>query len=146
MWYPSIENPASGTFVYEQIKALMNIGVNIRVVHPIPFTPYPINRISIKYRKYTEMQKEEIAAGVHIYRPRYLTLPKHLVYDKVGKWMYEGVSDTIENVYENWPYDIIHAHATYPCGFCANMIRDKISKNVKTLHTIHRFSIIDVPS
>lgn len=146
MWYPSEESPTSGTFVNEQSQAIKTLGVDIRVVQPIPFTPFPINIINEKYRKFSEFPMEKVTKGVKVYHPRYLTLPRSIFYKNVGKWMYNGILKTVLNIYKTWPFDIIHAHATYPCGFCANMIRNRHLPHIKTIHTIHRFSIIDVPN
>jgi glycosyltransferase involved in cell wall biosynthesis len=145
MWYPNTENPIFGTFVHEQVAALKRCGIEIEVAQPLPSTPFPISLMSERYRKLSEIPEEEIYKGIKVHHPRYVTLPRHLFYQNVGNWMYRGTVETISKIYKKLPFDIIHAHGTYPCGWCANLIRDKNLSRIRTVHTIHRVSVIDIP-
>ena len=145
MWYPYAENAIFGTFVHEQVAALKGFGIDVRVVQPTPLTPFPISRINDRYKKLASIPPKEVYKGVTVYHPRYVTLPRRLFYEHVGNWMYKGILNTVLSVYGQWPFDVIHAHATYPCGWSANLIRDNHLKHIRTLHTIHRVSIIDTP-
>jgi len=47
--YPSTFNEVAGIFVHEQVKALVERGVEVQVVSPVPWAPFPINRMSQKF-------------------------------------------------------------------------------------------------
>lgn len=146
MWYPNPQNPVSGTFVHEQAQALRKEGVDVRVMQPLPMAPFPVTLLKNSYRALAAMPDEENYAGHPVYHPRYLTLPGHRLYQRVGDWMYHAIRSRIESLYREWPFDILHAHATYPCGYAANRCRDELFPQVKVMHTIHRTCIIDAPN
>src|SRR3990167_8584676 len=146
MWYPNPQNPVSGTFVHEQAEFLRQEGGVVRVMQPLPMAPFPLTLVKASYRALAAVPDEEHYAGHPVYHPRYLTLPGHRLFERVGDWMYHGIRSRIESLYRDWPFDIIHAHATYPCGYAANRCRDELFPKVKVMHTIHRTCIIDAPS
>lgn len=146
MWYPNPQNPVSGTFVHEQADALRREGVDVRVVQPLPKAPFPVTLFKKSYRDLAAVPDEENYAGHPVYHPRYLTLPGHRLYERVGDWMYESIRSQMMAIYKVWPFEIIHAHATYPCGYAANRCRDELFPDVKVMHTIHRTCIIDAPN
>jgi glycosyltransferase involved in cell wall biosynthesis len=145
MWYPNQENPILGTFVHEQAVALRECGVDVRIVQPIPYAPFPLGLLSERYAALAKIPERETYEGFEVYHPRYLTLPRHLMFDRVGDWMFDGVKKVVEQIYAQWPFSVIHAHATYPCGHAANRLRDEYFPAVKVVHTIHRTCIIDAP-
>ena len=146
LWYPNRQNPVSGTFVHEQAKSLRDAGCDVRVMQPLPMTPFPLPLFKKSYRDLACVPDEEDDAGHTVYHPRYLTLPEHRLFERVGDWMFHAVRDRLQSIYQHWPFDIIHAHSTYPCGYVANRCRDEMFPQVKVLHTIHRTCIIDAPN
>lgn len=115
-------------------------------MQPIPLAPFPLPLIKKSYRALAALPDVEQYAGQPVYHPRYLTLPAHSLYERVGDWMFRGIRAQIAALYKEWPFEVIHAHATYPCGYAANRCRDELFPQVKVLHTIHRTCIIDAPS
>lgn len=146
MWYPNQENPVFGTFVHEQAVALRDCGIDVRIVQPIPLAPFPLGLLSERYAALARIPERQTYEGFEVHHPRYLTLPRHLRFDRVGDWMYRGVKNAVERIHAEWPFDVIHAHATYPCGYAANRLRDECFPAVKVVHTIHRTCIIDAPN
>lgn len=146
MWYPNSQNPVSGTFVHEQAEALRNEGVDVRVVQPLPMAPFPVSLFKSSYKALASVPVEDEYASHPVYHPRYLTLPGHRLFERVGDWMFSAIRKRVAAIYEEWPFDIIHAHATYPCGYAANRCRDELFPTVKVIHTIHRTCIIDAPN
>lgn len=145
LWYPNAENPVSGTFVIEQAEALRREGVDVRVMQPLPLTPFPVGLLKPSYRALAGIPAEEIHAGHPVYHPRYLSLPGHRLFQRVGDWMFRAIRKRLLALHNEWPFDVIHAHATYPCGHAANRCRDELFPQVKVVHTIHRTCIIDAP-
>jgi teichuronic acid biosynthesis glycosyltransferase TuaC len=145
LWYPNDENPILGTFVHEQADALRQCGVELKIVQPIPRTPFPTTLIEQRYRRLSRIPTAEIYKGFEVSHPRYLTLPRHVLFEHVGAWLYGGVRERLSKIASQWPFDIIHAHTTYPCGYAANLLRERDLPGVKVVHTIHRTDIIDAP-
>ena len=146
IWYPNTENPILGTFVHEQAVALRTFGVDVRIVQPLPSAPFPVTLFKESYRKLAKMPEKEEYEGFEVHHPRYVTLPLHLFFERVGDWMYKSIRPLVTRIHQDWPFDIIHAHTTYPCGYAANLLRDRDFPNVKVIHTIHRTCIIDAPN
>lgn len=133
--YPSTFNNVFGIFVSEQVKALVKHGVNIKVISPVPLTPFPINRINEKWYRYSKIPKFENRDGISVYYPRYITFPKALFFDSSGERMYRGIKELIQNIYNGYKFDLVHAHAALPDGYAAM----KIAKDFKVpfVVTIH---------
>ena len=146
LWYPNAENRVSGTFVFEQAEALRAQGVDVRVMQPLPKTPVALRYLKPSYRALASIADEEVHASHIVYHPRYLTLPGHRLFERVGDWMFTAIRERILALRREWRFDIIHAHATYPCGYAANRCRDELFPDLKVVHTIHRTCIIDAPN
>lgn len=146
IWYPNPANPVAGTFVHEQALALRAAGVDLRVMMPVPLAPFPLTLLSDSYHRLSALPDEEMHSGIPVYYPRYLTLPRHLLFERVGDWMYRAISKRLATIHKEWPFELIHAHTTYPCGQAANRCRDELFPQVKVVHTIHGTCIRDAPT
>ena len=133
--YPSSFNEISGIFVHEQVKALVAKGVEIQVISPVPWTPFPIKYLSKKWKKYSEIPIQASWDGVEVYYPRNITFPKSWFIVSSGKRMYLGIKDLVEKIYQDFRFDLIHAHVALPDGFAAIKIKQIYDKPV--IVTIH---------
>jgi glycosyltransferase involved in cell wall biosynthesis len=145
IWYPNAENPILGNFVHEQAVALRQAGVDVCIVQPLPLAPFPISRLNDSYRKIASIPYQEFYQGFAVHHPRYLLFPANVLFEWAGDWMYMAIRRTVADLYARWPFDLIHAHTTYPCGYAANRLRDEWFPDMKVIHTIHRTCIIDTP-
>ena len=50
--YPKPYNEVNGIFVHEQVKALAKKGIEVKVVSPTPWSPYPLSFVSSKWKGY----------------------------------------------------------------------------------------------
>lgn len=133
--YPSTANEVAGIFVHDQVKALTTKGIEVRVVSPVPWSPFPLNRISRKWRDYSLIPYRSDWNGVQVYYPKYVAYPRALFFEKSGYRMYRGIRDTVENLYHEFSFDIIHAHVALPDGYAASLIANKLPKPI--ILTIH---------
>lgn len=145
MYYPSEENSGYGTFVHEQTAALRDNGADVKVFQPLPRAPFPIRYLGQRYREADRSPNHETYQGIDVMHARYLSLPRNWRHERAGDWMTESVQEPIVDLHRRWPFEIINAHTTYPCGYCGNLIRDRRLPDVKVVHTVHRASIIDTP-
>jgi len=133
--YPSSFNSIGGVFVHQQVKELQKQGCKIKVISPIPWTPFFIKYFSKKWKRYSEVPQKIIFEGIEIYYPRYLEFPKALFFASSGRRMYYGIKKTVDEIYKNFKFDIIHAHVALPDGYSGMLIAQKYNKPLIT--TIH---------
>lgn len=143
--YPVPFNPVYGIFVHKQVKALANAGVDVRVVSPVPWAPWPLNRLSDKWRGYSEVPDRDQIDGITAYYPRYLTYPKAWSFSSSGERMFRGIRGLVLDIRKDFPFDLIHAHVALPDGYAASMLAEEHGcPFVVTIHghdlqqTIHR--------
>ncbi|HZK10762.1 MAG TPA: glycosyltransferase family 4 protein [Atribacterota bacterium] len=133
--YPSSFNEIGGIFVHEQVKALVAKGVEIQVISPVPWTPFPIKYLSKKWKKYSEIPIQANWDGVEVYYPRNIIFPKSWFFASSGKRMYLGIKDLVAKIYKEFQFDLIHAHVALPDGFAALKLKQIYNKPV--IVTIH---------
>jgi len=133
--YPSTFSKVYGIFVHKQVKALVNKGVKVKVVSPIPWTPFPINCLSKKWNRYSKISQKMIYEGIEIYYPRYLVFPKTLFFASSGERMFNGIQETVRKIYKNFKFDIVHSHDALPDGYAGLKISQKYKKPL--IITIH---------
>ena len=126
--YPSSFNEISGIFVHEQVKALVSKGVEVQVVSPVPWTPFPINYLSSKWKKYSAVPEKTVYEGINIWYSRYLTFPRACFFASSGQRMYLGIKDVVSKIYQKFQFDLIHAHVALPDGYAGMKIAQKYKK------------------
>lgn len=133
--YPSTFNEISGIFVHEQVKALVEKGVEVRVISPVPWTPFPINQLNPKWKAYSKIPLCSTRDGIRVYYPRYLVFPRALFFASSGERMYQGIQKLVEEVYQDFPFDLIHAHTALPDGYASMLLIPRYRKPlVVTIH------------
>jgi len=143
--YPSTANEVAGIFVHEQVKTLMAKGIKVRVVSPVPWAPFPLSRLSRKWRAYSRIPQGCVWDEVKVSYPRYLAFPRAWFFPTSGHRMYRGIRRTIESIYRQFPFDLIHAHVALPDGYAGALLAQDFGKSlVITVHgqdlqqTVHR--------
>lgn len=131
-WYYS---EAHSTFIHKQLLELRRQGCEIRVITPVPWTPFPLNVISKKWKGYHYIPYRMIRDGIEAYCPRYLESPGGLFFASSGKRMYTGIRKLVAEIHQNFKFDIIHAHVALPNGFAGILIKSEYNKPL--LVTIH---------
>lgn len=133
--YPSSLQPVYGTFVHEQVKELIRQGCEVRVISPVKSTPFPINLLNDKWRKFSQIPAMEEKDGIQVYHPRYLSLPKNILFERNGEHMYKGMNSLVKEIKREFDFDLIHAHVALPDGAAANQIsKDMGVPYVVTIH------------
>jgi glycosyltransferase involved in cell wall biosynthesis len=143
--YPSIANEIYGIFVHEQVKALIAKGVEVRVVSPVPWSPFPVNQTTGKWQAYSRIPQSCTWDGVEVFYPRYVVFPRAWFFATSGQRMYRGIRKVVEKIYHEFPFDLIHAHVALPDGYAGALLAKDFSKPlVITIHgqdllqTVHR--------
>ncbi len=133
--YPSTFNNVSGIFVHHQVKELIKIGCEVKVVSPVPWEIFPMKLLSSKWKAYSEIPKSKIIDGIEVYYPRYICFPKGYLFEYSGYFMYLGIKKIINKIHEQFKFDIIQAHVALPDGYAAMILNNKYKKPlVVTIH------------
>lgn len=133
--YPSSYSSIAGIFIKKQVTALKKSGCDIRVVSPVPYAPAILGMLKKKWKSYREIPLKTMVDGIEVYYPRYLDFPKSFFMEYSGYLMYKGIGKTIENIYRDFKFDLIHAHVALPDGICGSILKKKY--NVPLVITIH---------
>lgn len=133
--YPSNFNSMSGIFVHEQAAALMKNGCEIRVISPIPWAPFPLNKLSKKWEGYNRVPKKDVLGPIKVYYPRYIEFPKGILLHRSGNFMAMGINKVVNEIYKEFKFDIIHSNVALPDGY-SGMIVNRNFK-VPQVVTIH---------
>jgi len=138
--YPSTANPIAGIFVHQQAKALMAQGVEVRVVSPVPWAPFPIPHLARKWDAYSRVPKETVWEGVPVAHPRYLLFPRAWFFARSGWRMYRGIRARVEEIYRVFPFDVIHCHTVLPDGYAGALLAARWSK--PCVVTVHGYDLL----
>jgi teichuronic acid biosynthesis glycosyltransferase TuaC len=98
-----------GSAIENPINILYQKDCDTRVVAPVPYAPFPINRLQARWRAYSLVPLQEVINKIKIYHPRYLSIPGILL-----NW---SCKSTVHMIRAQFPFELIHAHLGYPHGF-----------------------------
>ena len=117
--YPSPGNDEY-LFVHEQARALIELGVDIRVVSPTPWVP-PGLRGSERNRRRVVKPARATLDGIAVEYPRALVLPRRLFFDRLGDSYYVAMRRRLPD-WRATGIDLVHAHQTLPDGAAAQRL------------------------
>ncbi len=138
--YPSSADPTAGTFVHEQVSALIELGHDVRVVSPKGLAPPLLKR----WARYRDVPGADRVEGVPVLYPRKITLPGGRLGHWNGESMRMAIAGPLARVRGRWPFDVIHAHMLVPDGWAAARVGARLG--VPVLATAHRADVLDVPA
>ena len=130
--YPSLLSQTAGSFVHNQARFLSRL-CHLTCVAPTPWFPVPgLGRWSA----HRQIPQREVMDGLEVLRPRYLTLPRRVLFSQVWR----SYRRALERV--SIAADVIHAHCAYPDGLAAVRHGRAIGKPV--VITVHGHDIKDL--
>jgi teichuronic acid biosynthesis glycosyltransferase TuaC len=133
--YPSSLNPVYGIFVHKKVKALLEMGHEIRVISPVPWAPWPLKHLKKKWRTYASMPFKDSWEGVTVYYPRYPEFPRSVFLEKSDFFMYQGLKNLVSKIYWEFKFDLLHAHVALPDGGAGIYFKEKY--RVPLVVTVH---------
>lgn len=116
--YPSRLDDAMGDFIHEHVRALRALGVQTRVVSPVPWSPRPL-WIRKRWRHYGALRQEGSWQSIEVARPAYLHPPTVVLQAAAGTSMAAGLLPLLVRLRREFPFDLIHAHTVTPDGLAA---------------------------
>jgi teichuronic acid biosynthesis glycosyltransferase TuaC len=130
--YPNSQIYQSGIFVHEQVKALLKLGINVKVFAPIPFSPFPLYLFSKKWKKLKNIPKYENIDGVEIIHTRYFALPTGFLKQYWSYPLSYFIKRELKKSGKLASFNIIHAHGSIPDDHSALLL----SKSLKLPYII----------
>jgi teichuronic acid biosynthesis glycosyltransferase TuaC len=124
--FPRKYSPHSGTFVYEQVKALTKlIKGSITVIVPVPWSPRLL-WFRKKWREYGKTERVAVIDNITIYYTRHLLLPGRLFFPIQGLSIYWSVKSLVRKlIKDNGKRTILHSHAILPSGLAGVLLARK---------------------
>jgi len=129
-----------GIFVHDQVRALQDLGVQITVIAPMPYSPRFLWS-NAKWRDYGQVPRKATVDGVTVYYPHTVMLPKSLFFSQYGRFCYQAIQGLVRQINQDTPLDLIHAHVAIPAGHAACLLKARL--NVPVVLTIHGLDLVE---
>lgn len=133
--YPCTAHEVGGLFVHDQARALVEAGVDVRVVSPKAWTPWPVPHLRPKWKAMSKIPSHAEREGISVLSPRYLVLPRGWMFSSSGRRMYHGIRSCVRRLHREFPFDLIHAHVALPDGYAGMLLAQGFE--VPLVVTIH---------
>lgn len=124
------ESPSGygGKAFHKPVEALVQMGCEVKMVAPIPWTPLPLKYIKKSWEQYSNIKYFEHLGNVDVFHPRFISFPKGLFLSYSGRFMYCGMRGVVQNMFKKFPFDIIHAHNVIPEGLAGLYLKSIYGK------------------
>lgn len=114
--------PQLGLWV-EAPTSLVAREVDVEVVSPVPWCP-PLPSVGplgdvVKFRR---VPPSQVRDGVRVHHPRYLAGPGYRLHRYEADLLARATTRLVTRLHRRRPFDLIHAHFTYPEGVAADRI------------------------
>lgn len=137
--YPSSVSNYSGIFVHEQVKALINLGINVEVISPMPYSPKFLSLFSKKWKLISQIPKTEVIEGVKVHRPKFLAIPDGKLKQYWGFIYAFFSSSVIMKIMQTKQIDLFHVHGTLPDDHAVAILSKKFG--IPFVVTVHGASV-----
>jgi teichuronic acid biosynthesis glycosyltransferase TuaC len=115
--YPNNVTTTLGLWVRSQVRESAQF-CEPKVIAPVPYCP-PIPGLPENYARFRRVEPRRSDRGIESFHPRFFTGPA-LATHPIEWLLYElAVGRTVAALHREFPFDLIHAHFTYPDGVVA---------------------------
>ena len=133
--FPYNPKDPTGLFILKQAQYLQPKLDKICIVSPVPLVPKNISYLKRRWLDYYNSSYHTFFEGIEVYRPRYLSLPKIILFSYSGESMLFGGTNLWKILFKKYDFSLIHAHVALPDGYCAMLLADKYK--IPFIVTIH---------
>jgi len=122
--YPNSILSHQGPWVQRQTLALARLGCPMTVLAPSPYwPPIPGPREIVRMRGIERYRREE---GVDVHHPRFLAGPGQSLYALEAASTFASLAPVATRLHRKRPFDLIHAHFSYPDGVAAVVLGKRL--------------------
>lgn len=115
--YPNSILPLHGLWVQRLVRHLAT-HCEVKVVAPVQYCP-PLPGLPEYYRRFRRIEEQSWSGSVEVLHPRYPVGPGTLLHGVEATGCYLGIRGSVARLRRDFPFDLIHAHHTYPDGVVA---------------------------
>jgi teichuronic acid biosynthesis glycosyltransferase TuaC len=129
-YYPRLDRPGLGIWAHRQARAVRDLGVDARVLvleRPLPpllafkaLSPAGGRPSLSPLREWAarvwDPPRDMVLDGVPVRYVRFVSPPRPLTYASWGWWAARPVRQSLGELREKWPFDLVHAHYAVPAG------------------------------
>ena len=143
--YPSKVNKSAGIFVHNQVKELVKLNLDIRVVVPVPYFPF-----YFKWAGFRKLPFKTFLDNVLVYYIPTLMFPGGFFFSFYDFFYKLSLLKKVLKIREEFPFNLIHCHTIFPDGafgvFLKDIIFQKYRVNIPVVSTLHGSDIMIYPS
>ena len=114
--YPNAVMPTAGLWVEGLVRALDPM-CEVRVVSPVPYCP-PLPGF-VEQTRLRDIPPRHKLNGIEVRHPRFATGPGYSLHSYEADTYSWGVRREVDRLRREFPFDLIHAHFSYPDGVAA---------------------------
>jgi glycosyltransferase involved in cell wall biosynthesis len=114
--YPNAVLPNLGLWVERLVRHTAG-ACQARVIAPVPYCP-PLPGLS-EYSRFRRVPLRSESQGIVVHHPRLLVGPGRSLYGLEALSYYFAVGRLVARMRSEFPFDVIHAHFSYPDGVAA---------------------------
>ncbi len=89
-----------------------------KVIAPVQYCP-PIPGLPEYYKRFRSIPRHCFASGIEVFHPRMLVGPGYSLHSIESRIYYWAAGRVAKRLRHDFPFDLIHAHFTYPDGVAA---------------------------
>ncbi|MGH9685852.1 MAG: glycosyltransferase [Candidatus Acidiferrales bacterium] len=89
-----------------------------KVISPVQYCP-PVPGLPEYYTRLRTIPRKRWLNGIEVFHPRFITGPGYSLYSIESAAYYMAVRSLVQRLRQEFPFDLIHAHFTYPDGVVA---------------------------
>lgn len=115
--YPNNVTELMGLWVQGLVRQCAQT-CQIKVISPSPYCP-PLPHLPENYARFRRVVRHRWDGPVEVFHPRFVLGPGYSTHNFEWLLYYAGIHRTVARLRRNFPFDLIHAHFTYPDGIVA---------------------------
>jgi glycosyltransferase involved in cell wall biosynthesis len=97
-----------------------------KVVSPVPYSP-PLPYMPENYSRFRGIVRHRSDDGVEVLHPRFLAGPGYSTHQIEWLLYYAAIRRSVASMRRKFPFELIHAHSTYPDGVVAARLGQRYS-------------------
>ncbi len=115
--YPTNVLPLLGIWAAGMVRAAAPF-CDQKVIAPVPYCP-PLPFLPANFARFREAERHRTEDGIDVHHPRFFTGPGYSTYGIESSFYERAVRRVADRLRAEFPFDLIHAHFTYPDGVAA---------------------------
>jgi glycosyltransferase involved in cell wall biosynthesis len=121
--YPNSAFPTLGMWA-EGVSRLTSRFARVKVISPVPYCP-PLPGLPENFARFRRVERHRWDGDIEIFYPRMVIPPGSMLHG-AEHWPYRlRVAPVADRLRREFPFDLIHAHFTYPDGWVAAKLGER---------------------